>query len=522
MILTKYRRSGRVRAAQTRLVMRKIGLLSAAVIPAAIVLLWGVCSSAGDSLAFESKRRTDTRTAGCFSVVVGKDASAEGCVILAHNEDDYIPQIVNHHKVPRKQYPPGAVVRLVNGGTVEQVPETWSYIWSEMPGLLFSDSYLNEWGVSICSDACPSREDQPELTDGGITYMLRRLVAERARSAREGIHIAGDLIDRFGYDASGRTYMICDPDEGWLFAAVNGKHWMAKRVPDDEVALIANTYTIHEIDLTDTLNYLGSSDIVTYARTRGWHGSDTDHDFDFAAAYADPDVAADPRNTGRQWDGIRHLASDPPAYNEPLPFSVIPKDKIDIEDIMTVMRSHYEGTELYDTDSSSCPHGNRITPICRHDTQTSFIAQLRGNMPRDIGLLYWVCHSSPCVSCYIPFYFGLESFPGYFVGPGTAPTEEEYFRRVTGPFQTDTTSAFWTFTHLRHTAENDYPRLAAAVRKAFDAVEEEAISNQGAIEAQAIDMYAQDKARACSYLTEYSRKVYHSAMEVLQYIGEKK
>ncbi|MHC4085892.1 MAG: C69 family dipeptidase [Planctomycetota bacterium] len=152
---------------------------------------------------------------GCFSIVAGKDASVDGYVIVAHNEDDTIPQIVNHHKIPRRKHSRGDKVKLLNGGRLNQVEQTWAYIWSEMPGMLFSDSYINEWGVSVTSDNCPSREDKPRITDGGIGYMLRRLVAERAKSAREGVLLAGRLVERFGYIDSGRTYIICD-STGWL------------------------------------------------------------------------------------------------------------------------------------------------------------------------------------------------------------------------------------------------------------------------------------------------------------------
>lgn len=73
-------------------------------------------------------------TSACFTVVVGKDASADGYVIMAHNEDDGPPQVVNHHKVPRKSYAAGEKYKLIGGGQIDQVPETWSYIWSECPG----------------------------------------------------------------------------------------------------------------------------------------------------------------------------------------------------------------------------------------------------------------------------------------------------------------------------------------------------------------------------------------------------
>src|SRR5690606_23076310 len=105
---------------------------------------------------------------------VGKDASADGCVLVGHNEDDYPPQVVNHYKVPRQMHGPGATVALRNGAVLEQVEQTWAYLWSEMPGMLFSDTCVNEWGVTVTSDGCPSREDRPEITDGGIGWMLRR------------------------------------------------------------------------------------------------------------------------------------------------------------------------------------------------------------------------------------------------------------------------------------------------------------------------------------------------------------
>jgi len=45
-----------------------------------------------------------TKCDACYSIVVGKKASVDGCVLMAHNEDDGPPQIVNHHKIPRKKH----------------------------------------------------------------------------------------------------------------------------------------------------------------------------------------------------------------------------------------------------------------------------------------------------------------------------------------------------------------------------------------------------------------------------------
>lgn len=462
-----------------------------------------------------------TDEAGCYSIVVGKNASSDGWIIMAHNEDDYIPQIVNHHKVPRKTHAKEEIVQLINGGSVDEVSETWSYIWSEIPDLLFSDSYLNEWGVCVCSNACPSREDRPTLVDGGITYMLRRLIAERAITAREGVHLAGYLIEEFGYASSGRTYVISDPEEGWLLCAVNGTHWIAQRVPDNEVALIANTYTVHAIDLSDTVNFLGSPDIVDYAIERGWYDPKADGEFDFAAAYADPDAASDFRNIGRQWDGIRLVGVNPPAYGEPLPFSITPKENLDVSAVMKILRSHYEGTELYAVDTATgCPHANPVMPVCRHDTQTSFVAQLRRGIPRDVGLVYWVCLSSPCASCYVPFHFGIKEFPGYYAGERVQPSREYYDSIINRPFTVDSGSAFWTHVHLKHLVEQRYVDMAETVRQRFDSVEADALSRQGSIEAQVVALPEGDPGRAKRLLMNYSESVYEAATDVLSWIAK--
>jgi len=460
---------------------------------------------------------------GCFTIVVGKDVSADGYVIMAHNEDDSAPQVVNHYKVPRIRWSAGEKVKLTNGGELEQAEQTWAYIWSEMPGLLFSDSYINEWGVCIASDNCPSREDDPELTDGGINRMLRRLVAQRAKSAREGVLLAGELVERFGYDAAGRTYTICDPDEGWLFCAINGKHWLAKRVPDDEVAMIANTLTVHQVDLTDQDNFLAADDIVEYAVSREWYNPDKDGPFDFAAVYADPKVAADSSNFCRQWSGLRHVASEPIPLGENLPFSVVPRSKLDVAAVMQILRDHYEGTELYQmAPETGCPHTGSFHTVCNRTTQTSFVAQLRRDKPLDIGIVYWVCLAPPCASFYLPFHFGIQKFPaGYSTGE-ERPSEESYRQRITSPFAADPLTAFWTFSNFSHKIDAAYNRAISRVKAETEEVEKRAIALQVPIEETALRLYPVNQTAAQELLTNHARGLYMSALGAMETVLSEK
>jgi len=458
---------------------------------------------------------------GCFAIVVGKNASADGYVIMAHNEDDDHPQIVNHYKVPRKKHVPGEKVKLLNGGQLDQVSQTWSYIWSEMPGMLFSDGYINEWGVSIISNMCPSREDKPEITDGGIGYMLRRLVVERAKTAREGVILTGRLVERFGYIDSGRTYIICDPDEGWLFCVVNGKHWLAKRVGDNQVAMIANTYTVHRVDLSDKDNFLASDDIIEYAVSRGWYDPERDGPFDFADVYANPESASALYNFGRRWAGLRYITYEPAPLGPELPFSVVPRCKIGVGDIMRIMRDHYEGTRLQSSSSTKSPHESG-RPICVDRTQTSFIVQLRRSMPLDIGIVYWTCLASPCTSTYIPFHFGIANFPVGFSLESQQPSKDFYEAKIDSPFRADPSEAFWTFSNFRSKIDNDYANKIARVEVLCRVVERNALALQKPLEETALRLYTEDKTAAMQILANYSNGIYLSSMETMDRVLSEK
>ncbi len=158
-------------------------------------------------------QQSDIDPFNCFTVIAGRNATADGSVLFAHNEDDYGTRIVNWYKVEQKIHDPGSVVTVnKEGAVIPQAVETHAYLWLDMPELESSDTYMNEFGVVIASDQCDSGEDNPEITEGGIGYWLRRIMAERAKTAREGVKIGGELIDRFGYIFSGRSYFIADPN----------------------------------------------------------------------------------------------------------------------------------------------------------------------------------------------------------------------------------------------------------------------------------------------------------------------
>ncbi len=347
----------------------------------------------------------------CFMVLAGRAATIDGSVLMAHNEDNGPQFPVRMLSHPRTVNSTGQAARkLDNGVLIPEADTTWAYWILHMPGKDFSHALLNERGVAVASDNCPSREDSPDLVDGGIGPCLRYMVAERARNAREGAALVGELVSRYGYNQSGRTLAIADSREGWMVAMVRGRHWVAVRVPDDQVAVLANSYAIHRIDLSDSLNFMGSPDLIDYAVKRGWYDPANDGEFDFERAYAARRLLTDPNQTHRQWSGIQLLSpGSTPAPEEKLPlsFAVRPSRKLSPADLFRVLRDHYEDTQYrQDNPPHDSGHYGAGGPICNRYTNSGSIFQLRKSLPVEIGTVWWLALGRPCSTPFVPLYPG--------------------------------------------------------------------------------------------------------------------
>ena len=172
------------------------------------------------SLSLAAERPGDD----CYTVIVGKKASADGSIIIGHNEDDRGDIIVNLRKIRARDYGAPQKIDLGKGAYFETDGRTNEFLWIEATTQEFADSFINQYGVLITSDSCASKETKDDFTDGGIGYMLRRIMAEKAKSARDAIRIAGGLVEKYGYRASGRTYSIADKNEAWMMAVIRGRH----------------------------------------------------------------------------------------------------------------------------------------------------------------------------------------------------------------------------------------------------------------------------------------------------------
>lgn len=347
----------------------------------------------------------------CFAIIAGKDATADGSVLFAHNEDGNSQMLFFN----------------IAGGS----DGIARYFWAQFPGMKQSDAFINEYGVAVASDFCPSREDRRDYTDGGVLYEVRQTVAKYATSARHGVALIGKLIEERGYQDTGRTYSIADSKEGWVVSIVRGRHWVAKRVPDDHVMSIPNYYTITDVDLSDTLNFAGSKDLITYAIERGWYDP-SEGSFNFRHAYGEPARTFRQANNLGRHSRVLAFLSDGKYRFDPtkLDFSIVPAHKLTVQDMIEALTLHKDAsignsTVYVDGDEAGDAIGSRTEEscaftgadnghngsVCNENTVLSTIFQLRDWLPKKRGNITWIAAGKPCVEVYIPWYLGVTKIP---------------------------------------------------------------------------------------------------------------
>lgn len=456
----------------------------------------------------------------CYTILVGKKASADGSVMVAHNEDDYGNIIVNVRKIAPKNYGPSVKINLGNGGVYETHGQTNGFLWIEATTQEFADSFINEYGVLITSDSCPSRETKEDITDGGISYMLRRLVAEKARSAREAVELIGQLVEKYGYRSSGRTYSVADRNEAWMVAVIKGRHWLAQRVPDDEVAVIPNYYTIGPVNLADPDNFLGSQDIIEYARKNGWYDENRDGPFIFKKVFNRPsnrELIFD-GNTLRMWRGVNLLSGQKWEITADFPFSFKPARKITPEMLMSLLRDHYEGTEYDATGgyTQGSPNKTRFRTICTSTTISSFVACLNSQRPEALSVLVWLALGKPDTTIYLPVFYHAKNLPeGFGTGPGVHDYEL-FYRQHFEPAEIEANKEKLLNTRVKKIeawVEENYGQRIALIQKELYPLEKDLLRKTGKLLAsrgesinQKIDLFMPEAVKKFSLVCERLEK----------------
>jgi len=234
--------------------------------------------------------------------------------------------------------------KMYRRGDIPQVSHTYRYLDTAYP-------CLNEHQLGIGETTISGRDTLRNPRGLFFIEELQRIALERCRTAREAIHLMGDLVREYGYGDSGECLTIADSHEVWIFEIFGegpsrlGGVWAARRIPDDEIAVSANISRIAEVDPTDTLNCLASENVFEVARQlKLWDGKQP---FCFWLAYSGGNYFGEEKN----YSVREHFIMDALAPSlhlsdtvRQLPLSVRPDAPVSAERVMRLLASYYEGT----------------------------------------------------------------------------------------------------------------------------------------------------------------------------------
>lgn len=355
----------------------------------------------------------------CFTVIVGKDASATGEILIGHNEDNDRRILMSQYWVPAATHKKGEMITYEpTAAKIPQVEKTLGYWWTQTlapEGYSFSDGFVNEAGVVVVSNNCGDTVEKDEkVKQGGVGYGVRRIVAERAHTAREAVDIAIELVTKYGYTHEGRTYTFADHNEAWQIALLRGHRYLARKVQDNEIAFLANSYSLTYVDLNDKENVIASPDLVEHSIKIGTYkpAKAGDYsDFNFREAYQPDRRRAADWNKQRVQTFMKIMTGKAPEDHNAIPQSIIPKEKVTAWDIQKVMRAQSDqvdrsvtGWHLYD-----------LRDIGNIDTHDSVVFKLTKDPLLTVS---WRSNARPYETAFVP------AFP--LAGPADAQSFMDY------------------------------------------------------------------------------------------------
>jgi dipeptidase len=426
----------------------------------------------------------------CTTVVVGRECSATGSVLVAHSEELGRNSAHKVEVCPRRAPAAGEPYPLISGGSLPQPPVLARYLATKIfdkrhyPGE--HTSGVNEHGVAVANNMALMRgipeANACELVPGGVIWTeLMQLVLERARTAREGAALVGELCGTYGLSYDSATMVaVADPRDAWWVELARDGQWVAERVSPGEVSMRANAYRIREVDFADRDRFLFSPTLVDYARERGWY---REGPFDFAATYGDPANQADAYNLDRQRAFESGYAS---------------LDALGVADLTRFLREVYVGTPLYKTRPDGSPFRTGVRTIARMDTEASVVLEPRAGEPPHLAHRMWCCLSTSLTGVYLPFHLGIRAVAAPF-----ALATREY----------DPRSAYWLFVELAKLADYGYARCIDRITSTWTSFEAETLSALASVEARAAGRREDE---ACALLTEFDAGRAAAAIDALQ------
>lgn len=437
---------------------------------------------------------------GCTTILVGKNATTDGSVMISRNEDQFNSWAKKFIVHPHTTSTSAIVYKSTSNHFEYTIGKTsFKYTstpdWTSVNGT-FEEAGINEYQVGVSATESVDNNETVQKLDpfnvnSGVTEgSIPSVLLPQVKTAREGIQLMGKIIETLG---AGEAFgiAVADTKEAWYLECGSGHEWAAVRIPDDSYLIAANQMRIGEINLTDPVNYLGSSNLLLFAQKNKLYDS-AQEKFNFAKIFGTSIEDDFIYNYPRVWWGEHMLTPSTvqKSGGSNYPLFLKPDKKIAPKDLVEVLRSHYEGSK-FDTGSERYSLDNP-RPINVSFTEESHILQLRSWLPNPIGGVQWLAMGVPETSVFVRFYSGILDTP------------KEY---QAGDKFYDYNSAYWNFRFLSSLINTSFNLYAPDVIAAYRSFEEQEYANASTDDQTALALYNKNTASCSTFLTRCSTKL---------------
>ena len=435
-------------------------------------------------------------TLACTGIYAGCGVTENGSVYIGRSEDygpDYGKQFII---VPAADHAEGEMLADDHGFCAPYPAHTLRYsavidtpsVYSGQTLFPYAEAGTNEKGVSVSATVSTYfnekvREIDP-LTLGGLTEMsMTSYILQSAESARDGVRLLADCIDRYGHGNSNAaapdsrevsTVFIADREETWIFEAVSGHQYVATRLSDNTVSLIPNAMMTGQINIRDS-NVIASPGLISTAKAGGFYVSDTEgeDEVNVAKSYSEGYAGY---SSYRYYYGAyvlnRDLAETTDVVPEPAaeladqypnasleqiaagPFLMEyrPSDErngtIDLLTLRQVFTSHGEGSQ-YETSSKNVnQEGVPMRSIGTYRQNEEHIFEIRrdAQIPVSVCTIEWLSMGPSEFSVFIPFY-------------SAAMTKTPNAYATATAYEFDSASVYWLFNEIGNAGNGNYYRM---------------------------------------------------------------
>ena len=394
----------------------------------------------------------------CTTVLVGKKASNDNSTMIARTDDGFFDEkklvTVDPKKQPRKYKTvishleidlPDDPMRYTACPSVSDKNGVWAAtgINAANVGMTATETITSNPRVLAADPLVKyqkAKSRREKDIPGGIgeeDFVV--LVLPYIRSAREGALRLGSLLEQYGtYESNGIAFN--DENEVWWLETIGGHHWMARRLPDDVVAIIPNQFAMDSFDFEDAFGKqeanLCSADLREFIKENhlDLNQNGAFNPRDVFGSHSDQDHVY---NTPRAWFMGRYLTPFSHVWegenaeftpeSDNIPWALVPDRKVTAEDVKYILSGHYQGTAYDPYTSQDTGRRGIYRSIGINRTGVTSICQIRSDVPDPVKGIEWICFGSTTYSAMLPVFTNVDRMPAYLSNVSLDASTENFY-----------------------------------------------------------------------------------------------